>query len=258
MATGRTVNRYSRAYLDGYDISGYTRQIGELLTEFDAEPDAALTDEVKNALVGQVNFSVGDLNALLDNTASVGLHALAATPGSKRTLMFPIGIRAAPAQGDPAFVGEFGQLSYKIVPQNGFIAANIKFGPMDPSAAALAYSRAWGTLLAAKTARTAVNAAVGVDDNGASTTLGGYMAYQLFSSNGTVTLKVQDAATNVDGSFADLTGATSGSINASTTPVAGVVALGRTATVRQYLRWQLVFGTATTATFALSFHRATF
>jgi hypothetical protein len=81
--------------------------------------------------------------------------------------------------------------------------------------------------------------------------------YQVFAGNGTATLKVQDAATNTNPSFADLSGATSGSVNCAT-PSAGVVAISTTATVRQYLRWQIVFGTATTVTFALAFVRATY
>ena len=261
MATGRTVNKFSRVYVDGYDLSGYARQIGELATEFEYEPMAALTDAVMNAQVGQVNFGIGDINAFLDNTASVGLHAVASgNAGAKRVAMIPIGIRAEPAQGDPVFAGEFDQLAYKPVPEKGFVTANLKLGQMDATAAALAYSKAWGILLAAKAARTSptVNTAIGVDDNGAATALGGYLVYQLFTSNGALTLKVQDAATNLDASFADISGASSGSINASVTPAAGVIALARNATVRQYVRPQWVWGTATSATFALAFVRATF
>jgi hypothetical protein len=70
-----------------------------------------------------------------------------------------------------------------------------------------------------------------------------------------LTLKVQDAATNSNGSFSDLSGATSGSITAAVTPQSGMVALGTTATVRRYLRWQLVFGTATTCSFTAAFIR---
>lgn len=56
-------------------------------------------------------------------------------------------------------------------------------------------------------------------------------------------------AMQVGDAFAALSGATSGSIDASVTPVSGMVALGVTAAVRRYTRWQLAFGTATTATF---------
>lgn len=256
MATGRTVNRFTRVYSDGYDLSGYIRTLGQLGAEFDAPSDAALSDEVKSALAGQAVISAGEFNGFFDNTDTVGLHAHASGAGVKRTLMVAIGIQAEPAQGDPAFAGEFEQLGYKAVPDAGFVVANIPFGKASAIAAALAYDNPWGVLLHAKAAKTAVNSSIGVDDWGAATAFGGFMCYHLFTSNGTVTLKVQDAATNLDGSFADLSGATSGSIDASVTPKYGIVALGRTADVRRYLRWQLVLGTATTATFALSFHRA--
>ena len=79
------------------------------------------------------------------------------------------------------------------------------------------------------------------------------MIYQLFSSDGTVTLKTQDASTDSNPSFGDLL--TSGSLDASAIPVAGIVALSKTATVERYTRWQIVLGTATTCTFALMFVR---
>ena len=79
------------------------------------------------------------------------------------------------------------------------------------------------------------------------------MAYQLFSSNGTVNLKVQDAGTNSNGSFSDLVA--SGLITAAVTPAAALVPLSRTAAVNKYLRWQITLGTATTATFAIAFCR---
>ncbi|KKL70894.1 hypothetical protein LCGC14_2100310, partial [marine sediment metagenome] len=44
--------------------------------------------------------------------------------------------------------------------------------------------------------------------------------------------------------------------DASTDPIAGVVALGLGVTVEAFLRWQIAFGgNTTTATFFLSFHR---
>lgn len=256
MATGRTVSKHSRFYADGYDLSGYVRSFGPLAMEVEAGADAALTDEVKNVLPGVATLGIGALNGFFDNTATSGLHVVANGAGVKRVVMAPIGVQAAPAQGDPVFVGEFEQLDYAAQPEANFVVASIPFGMSANDGAIKAYTKPWGVLLAAKSARTAVNSSAGVDDYGAATAFGGFLCYQLFTSNGTVTLKVQDAATNADGSFADLSGATSGSLNASVTPAAGIVALGATATVRRYLRWQLVFGTATTATFALAFVRS--
>ena len=87
---------------------------------------------------------------------------------------------------------------------------------------------------------------------------GGDMAYHLFTSDDAVTLKGQHAAANEDGSFADLGGCTSGSIDASAAPVSGfVVTTAKTTTVNRYLRWQIDLGVANTATFALAFVRET-
>jgi hypothetical protein len=80
-------------------------------------------------------------------------------------------------------------------------------------------------------------------------------AYHIFSSDGTVTVKCQHASANNDGSFADLTGATSGSVDATSTPQHGLAALSTSLTVNRYLRWQISLGTATTVTFAAALIR---
>lgn len=255
MSTGRTVQKHTRVYVAGYDLSGYARSIGPLSTSFETNDLTVMTDAVKGALPGQAEISVGKLDGVLDPTASVGLHAVfSANTGARRVVSVPIGFRAAPAQGDPVFCGEFIQGAYTATPDGG-VTVNLPFETWATDSSSLLYAKAWGWLLHAKGAETAVNTAVGIDDNGAATAAGGYLTYHLFSSDGTVTLKVQDAATNLNASFADLSGATSGSIDASVTPASALVALAPTATVRRYLRWQLVLGTATTATFALSFVR---
>src|SRR5690349_19045009 len=129
MATGRTSLRWCRVYVDGYDLSGYARKVGPLMCEFENQPDAALSDAVKNVMVGQANLGIGELNGFFDNTASVGLHvAFSGNLGQKRTVLIPIGIQAAPAQGDPAFAGDFEHLSYDAKDEPGFMVANLKFG----------------------------------------------------------------------------------------------------------------------------------
>ena len=252
-AMTRTHNKHVRAYVDGVDLSGYSRQVGALSWMFGAEPDAAFTDESKNIVMGQCDIQAGTLNAFLDADAA-GLYTLGSGSYGTRNLLVAIGTNAAPAQGDHVFAWKFEQTSYSVEQGSGFVSATVPFGGAS-YASTLTYKRPWGRLLHAKGAETAVNSATGIDDNGASSALGGIFIYHLFSSDGTVTLKVQDAATNSDGSFADLSGATSGSVDATSTPQHGMIALGTTATVRRYLRWQLAFGTATGATFACAFIR---
>lgn len=248
--------KHTRVYMDGVDISGYSRNVGALSWMFGAEADAALTDEVKNILIGQGEIAAGPVNAFLDNDAA-GLHALAGTGTTNRgtkNVMIAIGANAAPVAGDPMFAWKFEQTLYSVEQGSGFVAANVTFGGPSYSST-LTYRRPWGYVLHAKSVRTAVNSSTGLDDNGASSALGGVFVYHLHSSNGTVTLKAQHASTNSDGSFADLTGATSGSIDATTTPASGMVALTTSLTVNRYTRWQLVFGTASTCTFTLGLIR---
>lgn len=260
MATGRTLPKYWRTYIDGYDYSGFTRTIGPLELTYD-EVDLTVTqsDTIKGYLPGHAQANVGTLNAVFDNTATTGLHALAATAGGHRNVLVAMGIRAAPAAGDPCFGGVFLQKAYTPIDDGGAVTVTIPFTGWPSNATTLNLYSPFGTLLHANGAETVVNSSTGFDNlTGVnSTTGGGYLVYQVLASSNaahTATLKVQDAATNLDASFADLTGATTGVITV-TAGVSGVVAIAPTATVRRYLRWQIVLGTATSVTFLLSFHR---
>ena len=252
MATGRTTLKHSRFYAAGYDLSGYTRTFGPLDWTFEEhEATAPLGDAAKGYLPGHPAISLGALNGNLDNTATSGLHVNFNTAGVSRVVMAPFGIRAAPAAGDPVFAGYFEQLGYQ-ASGDGVMAVNIPFGAWDV-ANLVAYGNPWGLLVHANGAETAANTGTGFDNYvAAETQFGGYLVYQVFAGNGTATISIDDSANN--STFLALSGATSGSIDCSN-PTSGIVALGRTATVRRYLRWQLALGTATTVTFALSFCR---
>lgn len=251
MATGRTVLRNWRAYIDGYDMSGYTRSFGPLSCTFEEGVDDAVTLNVKATMTNNASVSMGTLNGLFDNTATSGLHVIMKGAGTARNVMLACGIQSEPINNDPVFCGKFLQLGYYGEPDNTPVYASIPFGNTTDGAGNTAYAQPWGVLLSAKAAKTAANTAVGLDQ-AAATTKGGYMAYQVFSGNGTAAIKVQDASTNSDGDFGDLL--TSGSIDCST-PKSEIVALAKTATVKRYVRWQIALGTATTVTFALSFTR---
>lgn len=248
----RTHNKHIRVYANGVDLSGYGRSVGTLEWAFDAEPDTAFTDSVKNVLIGKGTINAGPLSAFLDNDAA-GLFAIANAGTQTMNYTVAIGANAAPAQGDNVFAWQFEQTSYQVEPGTGFVSVNVPFGGAS-HASTLNYQKPWGRLLHAKGTEAAENSAVGIDDD-AATAAGGIFVYHLFSSNGTVTLKAQDAATNTDGNFADLSGATSGSIDASAAPKSGFIKLGTGVTVRRYLRWQLAFGTADTCSFVCAFIR---
>jgi hypothetical protein len=253
MATGRTVQRWARVYVDGYDMSGYARSLSPLNWTFDEADLTAIGDSVKGFLPSQVNLGVGTINANLDNTATSGSHVVLSSSGVSRNVMIALGMRAVPAAGDPVYMGRFQQQAYQAAEDGGAMTVSIVFDDYD-AANQINYVKPWGELLHAAGAETAVNAGAGVDGLAASA-FGGYLMYQVLAGDGTATIKVQDSANN--STWLDLTGATSGVIDCSS-PSAAIVQLGKTATVRQYLRWQIVLGTATTVTFALAFVRANY
>lgn len=250
MPTGRTTSNHTRTYFDGYDLSGNARAIGPLVMAVE-EPDlSGFSDAVKGTLPGQGIGSIGTFDGVFDNTAA-GFHAAMQGAGVLRNVMVILGIQGAPAQGDPAYCGVFQQLAYQPMDAGGAVYVTIPFSSSKDVTAVLNYLTKWGILLHAKAAETVVNTAIGVDEL-AATAKGGYMMYQAFTSNGTATIKVQDAAVNTDVSFADVVGLTSGSIDASVTPKSGIASTTAiTSTIRRYTRWQVAFGTATSISFVL-------
>lgn len=256
MATGRSFKRWMRVYIDGYDMSGYSRNLGPLNCIYPEIDQLSLLDAVNGMLPDDPEISPGTLNGLFDNTALTGIHAALGSAGVLRDVMVPIGIQAVPAAGNPVFMGSFSHSGYIVEAAAGDLGLNCQFGKTSPSQAML-YDQPWGVLLHADGSETDVNDQAGIDDNGAATTKGGWLMYQLLSAagDGTIVIKIQDAATNADGSFADLSGATSGEIEETAAPTSGIIQLAKTATVRRYLRWQVVLDGITSARFLLSFVR---
>lgn len=256
MATGRTKPKWIRVYMDGYNLSGYGRSIGPLEITYDeADLTALMSDTVKGYLPNHAHVNIGTFNGVFDNTATTGLHALLGTAGADRVVTVAYGIRAAPADGDPCFCGQFTQGAYQATEEGGAVTATIPFQGWAADSAVRTYPMAWGTLLHASAAATGANTGTGYDNpTGAATTKGGFFVYHVLAGDdGTVTLSVDDSADN--SAWIALSGATSGSINA-TAGTHGIVALGNTATVRRYLRWQVALGTAVTVTFVSAFCRA--
>lgn len=254
MATGRTVEHWMRVYVDGFDMSGQARSLKPLQIEYGEANLTALADTVKGYLRTHPQVNCGVLNAVFDNTASTGIHNALRTAGDARTVLAALGIRGAPADGDPTFGGVFEQGAYQAVDDGGALTVTLPFLGWAVDAASLLYASPWGTLLHALAAATAANTGTGHDNPTAgATTNGGYLVYQVTEGDGTATLSVDDSADNA--AFSALSGATTGSINCATRQH-GIVAIGNTATVRRYLRWQIALGTAATVTFAASFHRA--
>jgi len=251
----RTHNKHVRLYVDGVDVSGYSRSVGALSWIYGAEQDQAFTDQSKNVLIGQADIQAGTISAFLDNDAA-GLFNLASAGVGTRNLCVAIGANAAPVAGDNVFAWQFEQTAYNAEQGTGFVAVSIPMGGAS-YASTLTYSRPWGVLLHPSSAATAANSSAGIDDVGAASALGGIFVYHVLSSDGTCTITAEEADTNSDGSFGAITGATSGEIDATAAPVSGMVALGTTAAIKRYLRWQVSLNSATTVTFVAAFIRNT-
>lgn len=255
MATGRTLETFKRVYMDGYDMSGYSVDTGEQGVEMGEYAMPCLSDAVVGVLVGKPTVTLGPINGVFDNTATSGIHVLAdAAKGTKRNIMIASGIRAAPAFGDDVFCAPMYQVAYKAVGTE-IVAANLRFAGPDVTVGML-YRQFWGKLLHAFGAETGANSANTNVDNGASSALGGWLMYHIYSitGSGTVTVSIDDSANGT--TWAALSGATSGAIATASAPTSGIVQLATTATVRKYLRWQIAFGgSATACTFALGFMR---
>jgi len=239
--------------MDGYDLSGDSRAIGPLMCTFDAPDLTGLSHAIKGYLPDVATHGIGTYNGVFNINGSTGIHDVMSGAGVMRTVMIAQGMRAEPAAGDMAYTGEFEQLSYDADPSGVYV--NMQFGNSSARASTFLYDNPFGVLLHAKAAATAANSTTGagIDTAGAATAFGGHLTYMVFAGDGTATISIDDSAD--DSSYSALSGATSGEIDCSSVQF-GRVALGKTATVKQYLRWQISLNTANTVTFALAFNRA--
>jgi len=255
MSTGRSLEVFKRIYIGGYDLSAYFSDSGEQGTEYEEHPTANFADAIQGVLAGKPTLKCGPFTGVFDNTATSGLHVLAdAAKGTRRNVMVAQGVRAAPAMGDDVFCAPVYQMGYKTVGA-GIVTARLEFSGAD-AAGSMLYDNFWGKLIHAHESAGAANSANTNVDNGAESTAGGYLMYQIQSiagGAGTVTLSIDDSANGTD--WLALDGATTGAIAYSDAPTSGIVQLAVGATVRQYLRWQYAESGATSAVFSLAFVR---
>ena len=239
----RTNLKHTRIYIDGYDMSGYTRDAGTLSQVYDAVEDACLTDGVKSVILGQPTIACGPINATFDTTATSGMHVLHSTTGGTDNVCVAIGAGAAPAAGDPFFAWNLYQKSYTTATGSGFLSANIEY---EPAAGFVTYGKPWGTIILPLTAKTAANSANNGVDNTISTSLGGIFYYHATGGDDTtVTLTLEDSDDNGSSdAWATVSGATSGAVDPTSTPASGMVQLSASLTIKRYVRWQV----ATTGT----------
>jgi hypothetical protein len=256
MADGRTLQRWLRLYQNGYDLSSDTLSVGPLVWDYGYEEQRGLNWAVAGGLCERATIQTGTVNTLLrttDDPTTSPHDIIKGMDGQAVVQLIAVGVRAEPAAGDPAWCAA--QLSQSKVtpPTLGMVTGTIAFQP--DVTAGMNYDRPWGVLLHAKGARTAANTAAGLD-GGAATTGGGYIVAQVFAvaGEGTVTIKCQSAATNLNANFADVTGLTLDFAHTAV-PGAAIAQAATTATINRYTRYQLVFDGITSVTFALALVR---
>ena len=198
MATGKTHSRWLRLFVDEVNLSGDSRQIGQFGVNYDLANLEGWSDPIKYVNMGQVNHTLTGYQAVFNNTASTGAYTeLVALEEYVVSLL--IGIRAAPALGDPAYIGSYEQASFDVSGQDA-ILMSVDFAKAITD---MDHERAFGIVLEpGSTSRTATLTGTSVD-NGASSSNGALAHLHVtVSSGGTWTLKVQDSANDAD--WADL------------------------------------------------------
>lgn len=236
MATGKTNSRWIRFICDEFDLSGDSRSIGSMGASYMEDDATGFSDGVHN-------FTLGTPTAVLDSYQAVFAADIAGDANRSfdvlkapedRIISVPWGIKAAPTEGDIAYLHYASQASFT---HDGagpiLITANLPRGTDN-----LTLAQPWGYVLAAGSSISATTNYTAVD-NGAGTT-NGLIAFLhvTATASGSWTLKVQHASSPP--TYADLI--TFSSDGSAITSEVGT----STGTVNQYIRFQATRSTGTT------------
>ena len=232
MATGKTNPKHYRLFLDEFDMSGDARTVGSCGITFKEDDVSGWSDGVLNFLLGHGQASIDGFQAVFNNTAVTGAYT--ELKGREEYLAsLLVGIRAAPAIGDPCFMCPLEQGQIKIAGDGPVLMDVSLIGPGQgftvPSGTGV-----FGAVLAPKTTFTITTSSASVD-NLASSANGLHAFLYVFTAEtvGSWALKVQHS-TN-DSAWSDLITFTS----------TGVAVTGEqktvTGTVNRYLRAQWTY-----------------
>lgn len=176
--TGRTNTRYARLLMGGANISGDMRAVSAVGTTFGQANATAWTDETEQYLAGFGTVMLDGFTALFSNIVAAtgpinaGSHTVLVGGGSQYVSLF-IGIRAAPAIGNPTFSATFEQGGYTVpATLTEALTLNASF---YNSGALPSSTRVWGHALQVGTQWALTSNGVSVDNGAAST--GGWIAF---------------------------------------------------------------------------------
>jgi len=218
--------RWSRIYVDGYNLSGDSRTISALdMTEGDV--DVSGWSEIVRHHLRDYNMAVGILGyqAILNDTTATGAFTVLKTPVSC-DVAFLIGSGAAPVAGDQAYLMKAEQLMDNASFDSKLGVFQADFKPLT----AWAY-KPMGVVLSPETsvADTTEGASV---NNGAGTTNGWIMQMHITAtSSGDYAFKIEQSANNVD--WTDLS---AGTFTVDGSAIASETVAAATGTVAQYIR----------------------
>ena len=146
MATGKTNARHIRVFVD--DSTPTQRDISASVTSISGVGLTYAESDVTAYSDGVVNFTLGhpsselEISGPFSNVADIGAHEVftsivGLTPATDTyTVLVEIGIRAAPAGGNPTFSGEYYCSSYVVNGDSTYVARMVP---------ATATAPAWGT-----------------------------------------------------------------------------------------------------------------
>lgn len=182
-ATGKTAGRHCRVLVSGADLSGDARRITAGVT-YDVVPVSGLSQTVQEHLLGQGMVRFGPLQAVFSNTvAAAGVSAGSYTllGGITGTVYgtLAIGVRAAPAIGNPAFSCVVRKIHHTAQIGSGAVLLDADF-TVGAAATVGQQAKCWGVLLADGTNLSATTTNDNVD-NGASSSNGALAVLHLDS-----------------------------------------------------------------------------
>lgn len=233
--TGKTHPRYLRLLANGYNLSGDMRAVSSFGTEFSQADATGWSDGTMQYLAGRANVMLDGFTAIFNNTptatgpTAAGSHEVLSIGGSYYVSLH-IGIRAAPAIGNPAMAAVFEQVGYSV---NGSgdepVMLNATFGG---SAVLPSSVYVWGTTLAAGTELSSSTNGGSVD--GGASSANGFIAF-LHVPQTTGAQASNDWAFTIEDSADDTSFATIGTFSADGSAITAERITG-TGTVRRYVR----------------------
>lgn len=195
MAAGRNkLLRYTRFYLDGYDISGDARAVDSLDCMYTEVDMSGWNVTVRNYLSDQMlQVGVRGFQALLNDTASSGAFTLLKTHTSGHEISVLFGGGGEPDEGDPAYLIGGVQMNDPIGFDGGAAVISADFLPES----GVTQGNPWGVILSDATSLSTSTEKAEVDNGAASTN--GYQCnlHVTATSSGNYTLAIEHSTTGL-------------------------------------------------------------